>query len=289
MLPFSKYSGCGNDFLLFDNRFQLFPAGNKALIARLCHRQRGVGADGIILLENSLTADFKMRIFNSDGSEAEMCGNGIRCLMKFIQELGFADEKYVVETMNERIPLFHENDEISVKMPSPTEISWSTPLSLNGNTWKIHFLNTGVPHAVIFVGDVLEVDLETIAPKIRFHPQFAPKGTNVNFVALHTHSQKIFLRTYERGVEQETLACGTGAVASAIAAAKIHGITSPIHVQTKSQECLKIAFHQDAESVFSNIIMTGPATFVFSGKIDLNRTCALDPSTSHLTHLMPRQ
>lgn len=269
MVPFSKYSGCGNDFILIDNRFHIFPTADKALIAKLCHRHRGVGADGIILLENSLTADFKMRIFNSDGSEAEMCGNGIRCLMKFLQDQGFQDKKHVIETMNAKIPLFPENGEVSVEMPSPTEISWSTPLSINGNSWNIHFLNTGVPHAVIFVEDVLEVDLETIAPKIRFHSQFAPKGTNVNFVALQAHSQKIFLRTYERGVEQETLACGTGAVASAIAAAKIHGMSSPIHVQTKSQEYLKIAFHLDAESMFSNLIMTGPATFIFSGKIDL--------------------
>lgn len=267
-LVFSKYSGCGNDFILVDNRDMSFPSTNHFLISKLCQRQFGIGADGLILLENSdSAAGFRMRIFNSDGSEAEMCGNGIRCLLKFIRQLGFKEQSYTIQTMQRQFKVSFVEDEIIVEMGSPKDIQWNLKLLIDDELKNVHFMDTGVPHAVLFVEDIENVDVPFLGPKIRYHSKFAPKGANVNFVK-PISSDSILIRTYERGVEQETLACGTGATASAIAAAKYWGFKSPIKVYLQSKEILKIGFDLDTSPI-SSVTLTGPARFIFQGVAEL--------------------
>lgn len=270
-MRFSKYNGCGNDFILIDDRRFKFPSQNQALIAHLCHRQFGIGADGIILLQSSTSADFKMRIFNSDGSEAEMCGNGTRCLAKFIIELGLPTKAYLIETMENEIMIEFVGDDVRVKMARPYDFKDGIPLVVVSKQLEAHYLNTGVPHSVVFVDDIETIDVDNVGRKLRYHEIFSPKGTNVNFVKIHSNDT-LAIRTYERGVEQETLACGTGAVASAIAYAKINNLSHPINIQTRSGESLRVEFeHKDDR--FENVFMIGPARFVYRGEFELNRSC----------------
>lgn len=262
---FVKYAGCGNDFVFFDNRTNQFPWQQKQMIQRLCHRQFGIGADGVILLESSQHADLRMRIFNADGSEAEMCGNGLRCLIKFARDLGLKQEDYLIETMRRPLRASYRDDRIFVEMGSPLEVKWH--LSLSGSPHLIHFLNTGVPHAILFTDLLDAVDIHQLGPQIRYHEFFAPAGTNVNFVQpLSDHT--LAIRTYERGVEKETLACGTGATAAALAASYLKQLKSPIQVFTQSKESLEISFHLENET-FTNVKMAGTAHYIFKGEIDL--------------------
>lgn len=265
-MHFSKYVGSGNDFILIDNRDLSFPSHDLAFISKLCHRQFGIGADGVILLENAKTADFKMRIFNADGSEAEMCGNGIRCFFKFIRDCGIDRPSYLIETKEAQIKLEEGKDEhVKVSMQQPFDVRFGIDLTIDLIPLKIHFLNTGVPHAVIFLDEIKDSDLKDLAPKIRFHPEFFPKGTNVNFVTI-TGKNEIAIRTYERGVENETLGCGTGACASAIATAHLFGVQHPVQVKTKSGEKLEIDFKIDQKNI-KDVTMSGPALFVYSGDL----------------------
>lgn len=266
-LHFSKYAGCGNDFILFDNRNQTFPSENRALISRLCHRHKGIGADGVILLENSQKADFRMRIFNSDGGEAEMCGNGIRCLLMFIHELGGKGSSYKIETFHRILPISFNKGNIQVEMSDPTDVRWDLKMAIDNQNFLMHHLDTGVPHAITFVDDINSFDIQTIGPKVRFHPEFAPKGANFNIASVDEKGD-VSVRTYERGVEMETQACGTGATASAIAAAKAFGLNSPVVVHTKSGEALEIGLEFN-NGIPTNVTMTGPATFIFSGAMDI--------------------
>jgi len=265
-MNFSKYVGSGNDFIFIDNRSLTF-LPERPLVSKLCHRQLGVGADGVILLENSPSADFKMRIFNADGSEAEMCGNGIRCLFHFIQNTCPEENRssYLIETMESLLRIEAAQGGVKVEMPNPYDVKWGMKIDLLGEQ-PVHYLNTGVPHAIIFMEDLAYADLACLAPKIRHHAAFGVKGTNVNFVALDQGDGELSVRTYERGVEQETLACGTGVTASALAAAQIAGCASPIKVRTKSGEVLEIAFRVE-DGMFRAVTMTGPARHVFSGQV----------------------
>lgn len=263
---FSKYVGCGNDFILFDHRIPFFPIENKHLIQTLCHRQRGIGADGIILLENSSRADFRFRIFNADGSEAEMCGNGMRCLGKFIQECGGTASSYLIETMQHILALSIQEEAVQVEMGPIKEVIWNLSLNVPGLFLIGHFLNTGVPHFVLFVQDLDRFALDQLGPQIRRHVRFSPAGTNVN-LAEWNGSDTLRIRTYERGVEAETLACGTGATAVALAAAYQYQMKSPIFIKTASQELLRIDFCRLEEFYFKQVTLTGPAHRVFQGQI----------------------
>lgn len=258
-IPYSKYTGCGNDFIVIDNRqpvFFQFPS-----IPHLCDRKAGIGADGIILLENSKSADYKMRIYNSDGSEAEMCGNGIRCLMKFLHEVGEKPSACSVETMLKQLRLELDGEQVCVEMGDPFDMQWD--LSIDG--LKMDYLNTGVPHAIIFVDELESINPNLIGPPIRYHREFAPKGTNVNFARLNP-SGVVQVRTYERGVEAETLACGTGATATAIAASHRYRLKSPVRVLVQSGEQLKIAFEWQGKRP-TQVMMTGPAKKVGGGTL----------------------
>ena len=180
---FSKYSGCGNDFILIDNRTNAFPY-NSQVIARLCRRPDGVGADGLILLEESQHADYKMRIFNADGGEAEMCGNGLRCLKKFALELGITAPLLQVETMERTLQIEMVGESVKTSMGDPTDVQMNILLPMDSQKVIVHYLNTGVPHAIHFVEDVQKVSVRLLGPEIRYHPLFQPKGANANFVQI---------------------------------------------------------------------------------------------------------
>lgn len=253
-IPFAKYSGCGNDFILIDNRERNLSLTSKA-ISRLCHRQHGIGADGIIFLEKG--TPYRMRIFQPDGYEVEMCGNGIRCLAQFIHSLE-KHTNFTIQTKHAAMSVKIHGDLVSVAMPPPAEECKSIELTEAG---RLHVVDTGVPHAVMFVDDLYQKDLLATAPMIRHHKAF-PKGTNVNYAKILSEGV-IAVRTYERGVEGETLACGTGAVAVALAAAKVHSMPSPITIHTLSGDCLVIAFEGATK-----LVMTGPAIKIFEGAIE---------------------
>jgi diaminopimelate epimerase len=264
--PFFKYVGCGNDFMIIDNRQRQFPFQDFSWIRKLCHRQFGIGADGLILLENSSCADFRMRIFNADGFEAEMCGNGLRCLAKFIQELKFPASSYRIETMHRLVDISYEGTDISVKMDGPTELKWNIELLIPPHLYSIHYLNTGVPHVVLFADDIEKLNLKEIGPFIRHHLMFIPQGTNVN-LAQRFSDQEVFVRTFERGVEGETLGCGTGAIAVALASAYCYQLNSPLYIRTASQEKLRIDFTRKNDT-FSDITMTGSAYCTYRGSFN---------------------
>ncbi len=217
-LSFVKYQGAGNDFILIDDRALHF---NSKRVPELCHRRFGVGADGVILLQHDSTADFRMRIYNSDGTEAGSCGNGLRCLMRFIADLGLPQKSYRIATGDRVVLADFVEDRIRIQMGAA---QFFRSLSLDG--LEIYSLDTGVPHAVVFSPRRSLLDL---GPFLRNHPVFQPEGTNVNLAELQPDGS-IYIRTYERGVEGETLACGTGAAAVGFAAAQKYGLPNPIRV-----------------------------------------------------------
>lgn len=240
---------------------------NTREIARLCHRRLGIGADGMIFLEESAAADFRMRIFNADGSEAEMCGNGIRCLARFIQEAGFAADRFLIETMHHKIPVACLGQAVKVQMPDAVEMNCFIPLSVDGVDLTVHYLDTGVPHAVLFVDNLEDEGLMPLAAKIRFHPCFSPKGVNVDFATI-APSGEINIRTYERGVEAETLSCGTGAAAVGVLGAIVGGYGSPVAICPRSGERLLLAFTKQGRQV-THLEMTGPAAKIYEGSFSL--------------------
>lgn len=267
-LRFTKMNGAGNDFILVDNRsgtLRLTPEQ----IVRLCHRQRGIGADGLFLLVPSRTGqgDWAWDFYNSDGSTADMCGNGARCFARFIQRIAGANGKVSFETGAGVIRATFSGDRVTVNLTNPHGLRLGEQVTLASGTQAIHSLNTGVPHAVLFVPDADKAMVQNLGAEIRYHAHFAPKGTNVNFVQI-LGPNRIRVRTYERGVEGETLACGTGVTASAIIAAKLHGFKPPVQVQVQGGDILEVNFTDEGDS-FTNVLLTGPADFAFDGQIDI--------------------
>ena len=267
MLRFTKMDGAGNDFILIDNR-----AGdihlNRTQIARLCDRHRGIGADGILLLENpSDHADFRMRYFNADGGEAEMCGNGARCFARFANQVAGAHGKISFETPAGVISAELAGDLVTLQMTEPTDLRLSVPLQIGAEKKIVHFVNSGVPHVVVPVAQVGDVDVTRDGSALRHHEMFSPKGANVNFIEKRG-ADKIAVRTYERGVEDETLACGTGVVASALIFAAIENRNGPIDVIARGGDGLRVGF-QKIDKQFRNVTLTGPAEFVFEGTIEI--------------------
>jgi diaminopimelate epimerase len=267
MLRFTKMDGAGNDFILIDNR-----AGdihlNRTQIARLCDRHRGIGADGILLLEKpSDHADFRMRYFNADGGEAEMCGNGARCFARFANQMAGAHGKISFETPAGVISAELAGDLVTLQMTEPTDLRLSVPLQICAEKKIVHFVNSGVPHVVVPVTQVGDVDVSRDGSAIRHHEMFSPKGANVNFIEKRG-ANKIAVRTYERGVEDETLACGTGVVASALIFAAIENVNGPIDVVARGGDELRVGFEK-TDKKFRNVTLTGPAEFVFEGTIEV--------------------
>jgi diaminopimelate epimerase len=269
LMDFVKMNGAGNDFVLVDNRSRQIRLTADQVV-RLCHRQRGVGADGVVLLVPCVSgkAQWAWDFFNSDGSVAEMCGNASRCFARFIQQLTGTPGPITFETIAGVIGAQFRGEQVSIQLTDPRDwaLGLQTPLSDGAQT--VHFVNTGVPHAVVFVPDVDMVPLQKWGSEIRFHEAFKPKGTNANFVQV-LGPGKIRVRTYERGVEGETLACGTGVTAAALAAARVYDFPSPVTVLVQGGDTLEVSFDRDGDR-FGRTTLTGPAEFVFAGSINLD-------------------
>jgi len=268
VLNFAKMNGAGNDFVLIDNRtagIQLAPEQ----IVRLCDRHRGVGADGVILLVPSRSGDtdWAWDFYNSDGSAGEMCGNGARCFGRFVQNTTGAKGSFTFETGAGVIKAELKGERVTVNLTAPKDLRLNETVKLSTGLETIHSLNTGVPHAVLFVPDADKAMVMQLGLEIRRHAYFAPRGTNVNFVQV-LGPNHIRVRTFERGVEGETLACGTGVSASAMISARVHKFMSPVKVQVQGGDFLEVSFKDDG-SEFSSVQLTGLADFAFSGQIEI--------------------
>lgn len=264
-IKFLKMSGAGNDFVVIDNRQKVLPSGAAALAVKLCQPKTGIGADGLMLLEKSTKADFKMRIFNPDGSEAEMCGNGARCIACFALLKKIAPANMVFDTRAGLIRAQVKGKEVKLRMIDPQDLKDNLKIILGGKYRELFFINTGVPHTIMFVKKIAAVDVCGWGRTIRQHRLFSPAGTNVNFVSkIDRHS--IAVRTYERGVENETLACGTGSVAAALISAAAGKVSSPVRVGTRGGEVLKVYFdYRDRK--FSEVYLEGEVRIVFEGEL----------------------
>ena len=267
MLRFTKMNGAGNDFVMIDNR-----AGDVRLqpeqIVRICDRHRGVGADGILLLEKgSNGADFRMRYYNRDGGEAEMCGNGARCFARFAKKVAGAPERISFQTPAGLIGARLHGDLVTLNMSDPTDLRLNLRLQIDGEDAVVHYINSGVPHVVVPVARLDVVHVFTQGAAIRRHKKFSPQGANVNFIEKRG-AQRILVRTYERGVEDETLACGTGVVASALIFAVTEKVDGPVSVTVRSGSELSVDFKR-AGNQFRNVTLTGPAEFAFEGTIEV--------------------
>jgi diaminopimelate epimerase len=266
-LPFVKMSGTGNDFILIDHRDARIAPELMPEFARLvCRRRFSVGADGLILIENSDEADFRWRFFNGDGSEAEMCGNGARCAARFAYMQGIAPAYMRFATLAGIIEAKVADVNVSVLMTPPKNFQLERKVVLADRTLLLHSVDTGVPHAVLFVDDFAEVDICVLGREIRFHQDFMPAGTNVNFVQF-LEEGALKVRTYERGVENETLACGTGATAAALLAAVLGRAASPVAIVTSGGDRLTISFDLREGPAAVNVFLKGPAHVIYSGEL----------------------
>ncbi len=268
ILEFTKMNGAGNDFIFADNRaggIRLTPAQ----AARLCHRQRGIGADGLMLLVPcaSKQADWAWEFWNSDGSRAEMCGNGARCFARYIQRLTDVKDRVTFETVAGVITATFQGERVTVNLTPPHSLRLDEQVSLSIGTTAVHSLNTGVPHAVIFVPDADKAMVNQLGAEVRHHAHFRPKGTNVNFAQV-LGPNHIRVRTYERGVEGETLACGTGVSAAAMIASRVQGFTSPVKVLVQGGDTLEVSFQTNGDA-FSDVRLSGPADFSFEGRVEV--------------------
>jgi len=269
-IPFYKIQGNGNDFILIDNRRGVLKGKNLGDLAKqVCHRNRSVGADGLIVIIRpaSKKAHFKWRFFNSDGSEAEMCGNGSRCAARFAHLKRIAPRKMAFETLAGVIRAEIKKDTVRVQLTGASGLRMQVIVSLDTTTRMGHFINTGVPHFVYLTDNLAAEDVLKIGRITRNHALFQPSGTNANFVQVDG-PHKLRIRTYERGVEGETLACGTGAVAGALIAAAHGKVKSPVEVTTRGGDKLIVSFDRKGEE-FSNLYLEGEAEVVCEGKIYL--------------------
>lgn len=265
LISFYKMSGSGNDFIIIDNRDLSLNVGDLSSFARrVCARKISVGADGLFLIEPSATVDFKWRFFNSDGSIAEMCGNGSRCVARYAYLRGIAGAKMSFETLAGIITAEVRGDVVKVRLTDPSTLKNVQQILLDGQACVLDCIDTGVPHAVSFVNNLETFAVFDTGRKIRRHEFFHPKGTNANFASvLDRHTMKV--RTYERGVEDETLACGTGAVASVLAAAGRNLVDSPVDVIVQSGETLRVYFSRLDGGGFKEIYLEGKVKIVYQG------------------------
>ena len=261
-------NGAGNDFVLIDNRAQSISLSRDQIV-HLCDRHRGVGADGLILLVPcaSRKADWAWQFYNNDGSTGEMCGNGARCFARFVQKRTGLSHDFTFETEAGILMARFHGHSITVSLTKPENLRLNDQVILSGGPQAIHSLNTGVPHAVIFVPDADKAMVQQLGPEIRRHPDFGAKGTNVNFVQV-LGPNHVRVRTFERGVEGETLACGTGVTASALIASRVHKFSSPVKVQVQGGDQLEVSFKEN-NGDFSDVQLSGPAEFVFEGRIEI--------------------
>jgi diaminopimelate epimerase len=254
-LRFFKYQGTGNDFIMVDNRTFIFNQQNSAVIQQLCHRRFGIGADGLILLENHSAFDFQMIYFNADGRQGSMCGNGGRCIVQFAHDLGVIKKETTFIAADGEHDAFLKNGMVCIRMGDVDTIEENE---------QFYFLNTGSPHYVAYVKDIGNFPVYDEGYKIRNNERFKAEGTNVNFV--ERKDDLLWVRTFERGVEDETFSCGTGVTAAALTAA-LKGSKSPLSIQTLGGN-LEVSFTKEGNR-FRQIYLSGPAIKVFEGFINI--------------------
>jgi diaminopimelate epimerase len=265
-MRFWKLCGAGNDFVGIDHRKRYLgkDSTRAALVRQLCDRRNGIGADGVLLIEESLldATDFTMRYYNADGSEGEMCGNGARCIARLAYHLGIAGSRMTFRTMaGPMSATILDDTRVSLEMGTATQMHLG--LKLAHVEGEVHAIMVGVPHAVQFVDNVAETDVARLGPRLRYHPDFAPRGANANFVQVR-NNHTLEIRTYERGVEAETLACGTGSCAAAIIARHLLLVTPPVHVRTAGGHMLTVTF-EPTEDGAEDLCLEGPAVIVYEG------------------------
>ena len=270
VINFTKMTGAGNDFIVV-NASEIKGLDAKQLTAKICDRTNGVGADGLLILDKSSKADYKMRIINADGSEAEMCGNGARCMVAYIIAQNNVHKKTLsMDTLAGIVEGEVQGDLIKVHLSDPKDYNANIAINVNDRKLKVSYIDTGVPHAVVYVDEINNINVHDIGRIIRNHEHFKPRGTNVNFVE-QLDRDLVAVRTYERGVEDETKACGTGSVASGIvtylkANPSIHSkIGAKMNVRTKSGEILEVSFDIKNNKI-SNVWLKGSAKFVARGE-----------------------
>jgi len=271
-IPFYKMSGSGNDFILIDNRRgklkNLKGRRLNRFAAAICTHRLSVGGDGLILIERAREprkAHFRWRLFNADGTEAELSGNGGRCAARFAYLNKIGPAKLVFETLVGPIHAEIKGTRVKIQMPVPHSLRMEVKVPLQDKTFLGHFLNTGVPHTVLFVDDPAAIDLVPVGRAIRYHELFQPAGTNVNFASVQ-NPQRIRMRTYERGVEDETLACGTGAVATALIAGALGQGRSPTTLRQQSGMVLRVYYRWNGRE-FSEVFLEGDARVVYKGEM----------------------
>lgn len=269
-LKFTKVVGSGNDFIIIDNRTKNLETVLKnfsQFSKSVCRRKVAVGGDGVLVLEDSDKADFRMRIFNPDGSEVAMCGNGARCSALYAAINKWCAHNMRIATGAGIIEAAVKGNSVKLRVTDPKDITLNKDIGVDKTIFKAHFINTGVPHVVHFLEGIDEYPVREIGAKIRYHKVFKPEGTNANFVKVLTDNS-IKVRTYERGVEDETAACGTGSVASAIISHLVHGTRQPVEVLTSSGETLKIYFNVKNDKI-SDVHLEGTAEIVYKGELVL--------------------
>jgi diaminopimelate epimerase len=269
MISFMKLAGSGNDFILIDNRRGAIAATRlKRLAVKLCRRRWSVGADGLIVIEPSSRADFKWRFFNADGSRAGFCGNGARCAARFAHIKKIARRHMMFET---RVGLIAAEvmspggERVKVRMPDPKDLRLDVKIPIDGQKHTAHLIDAGVPHCVYVVDDLDNVDVEALGRTTRNHRLFRPVGTNVNFINVVSRN-RLKMRTYERGVEGETLACGTGSIAAAVIANKLANVISPITVIPASGLPLIVSFTVE-DGIYREVFLEGDARVIYDGHI----------------------
>lgn len=257
--------GAANDFVLIDDRAQTFPVGRTEWLARIMARRTGVGSEGMLLIQPSAKADIRMRFFNPDGGEADMCGNGARCIARLAHEIGAAPASMSIETPAGIVRADVRGDQVLLHMTEPKDWRMSRTLTIDNQPLACSFVNTGVPHAVVSVENLDAIDVQKMGSRIRYHADFAPAGTNANFIQV-TGPDSLRVRTYERGVEGETLACGTGMVAAVIAAAQRGLVDSPVNVLARGGETLRVYF-ENQDGCWREIYLEGPVKMVYQGML----------------------
>ena len=261
---FTKMVAAGNDFIVVDNRSNSINEALGQLAVLCCDRRNGIGADGLILIEPSTKSDFKMRIVNPDGREAEMCGNGARCVALYAQNNHIAGKTMTIDTMAGEIEAHIGTKGVILHLGKPKDMQLGLKLKAKDSVLEVHSINTGVPHAVVFVNTIEKAPVLEMGRFLRHHPKFGAQGTNVDFVAL-VDKETIRVRTYERGVENETPACGTGIVACALIAAAVRGYRSPLFVKTQGGDLLTVTFEK--ANPFDLVRLEGPARLVYTGNL----------------------
>jgi len=264
-ISFVKASGAGNDFVVIDNHDGHLDMDQARLARALCDRHFGIGADGLLVVEGCATADFHMQYYNADGSYGGMCGNGGRCIARFAFMKRLAPARMRFQALDHIYEAEILPEGVRLRMKDPRDYASGLQADIGSASFECRFINTGSPHAVVFVSDLESLDVQGIGRSLRFHRLFSPEGANVNFVH-HQPGNAIAIRTYERGVEAETLACGTGSVASAAVAALELGLSFPVSVKVRSGEELIVDATKKG-SRLTNVYLQGSADILFTGKI----------------------